>query len=353
MKKFFLNTFYLIIPFALIIAFVNISVDPANFFSNEKYETEAAAIVLKGNNIENFNTCDERILLQKIILGIKVAPETIVIGTSRSLEISGDIIEKKNFLNCSVSHANLNDFIAILGMLDSLKKLPKEIYIESSPTLINPSTTDEWLSIYEFYEYGLSKMNIEYDSKVKNSFYYLAIQQLNAIFSFAYFQKSITFLKKKKENTILDIGKNIPKNFGKMYDGSITYPSSYMNSDTLKAIADAEVYIKKSFLNEFDYKYLNILKKIIDYLKNNNIKIYMLNLPIQQDCYKIIAKENKLFGEIKNGTDEFAKKENVTLLGTFNPFEANLNRSQFYDPLHCNKEALKSVLKIVQYQAKN
>ena len=346
MKKFVLNIIKIIAPFALLLAMVNIFIDPAHIFSNGTYETAASKILLQGHNIDNIENCDERLLVKKMLTNLSYNPEVVVIGTSRSLEISSDFFPAKKFYNCSVSHANINDFIGLLGLLDSTNKLPSEIYIETSPTLINPTLTDEWISLYDFYLYGIKKMQLNLEPIKTNTTLEGYKKKAKTIFALDYFQASISSLKPKKRNHFIDMGNAIPTHFGRMSDGSITYSKAYRIQDTIKAMADADIYVSKAFLPNIDEKYLHILKQIIDYLKSKNVKVILVNIPFQQDCYKIVDGKNKLFEEIKLGINIFAKEAKVPLIGTFNPFEANLNRGQFYDPLHCNKDALHTIFKI-------
>jgi hypothetical protein len=325
-------------------------VDPACIFSNGKYEQSIASALLKQHNVDNIKNCDDRLLLKKMISGINFNPDIVVIGTSRSLEISSDFFPNKKFINCSVSHANMNDFIAIVGLLDSCNKLPAEIYIETSPILINPSPTDEWISLETYYNFAIKKMKLSVVTAEAPPLFLEYKKKIKAMFSFEYFQNSIKFLWRSKNNFV-DVGANIPQNFGRMNDCSITYSLAYKTPDTIKAISDAPIYMSKSYLPNLDTKYLKVMEQIINYLASKNVKVSLVNIPFQPDCYTLALTRSNVFYEIKKGIVSFAQKNKVKLIGTFNPFEAHLIRSHFYDPLHCNKKALQSVFKIVDYNS--
>jgi hypothetical protein len=349
MKKFLFNIIKIVAPFAIIMVLMNYFVDTANIFSNGLYESRAADIVLKGHNISNLTNCDERLFLEKVITRIPYKPDVVIIGTSRSLEISSDFFPKKTVLNCSVSHASMNDFIAIIGLLDSTNKLPKEIYIESSPTLINPSPTNEWFSLYNYFNYAVSKIKLSSDVSIVNSQRGILLKQMKTLFSFQYFQTCLTTLLAQRKKHVIDVEMAIPTSFGRMKDCSVVYDSAYSKVDTLKEMADAAIFVSKNPIPLVDAKYLKILQQIVGYLKAKQIAVTLVNIPFQQDCYKIAEQKNKTLKEIKKGIEDFAIENQIKLIGTLNPFEANLNRGQFYDPLHCNKVALERVLNIVQY----
>lgn len=352
MKKFVKNITLIILPFAFIMVITNLLVDPANIFTLGTYEKKAAAVILNGHNIDNVSNCDERILIQHLIPQLKFKPDVIVVGSSRSLEISSDFFPKKSMFNISVSHANINDIISLIGLLDSSNKLPKEIYIETSCIFANKGSNNEWFSLLPYYKYGIEKMNLNITvNSIKNSWRSYT-KKIKALFSFEYFQQSFRsiylFSSPKK---MIDVGLKQPKNLGRLIDGSITYPLSYRTPDTIKAMSDALLFMYQNKLPKIDDKNIQIFDKIVVYLSKKGIKVNLLNLPFQPDCYKYYSNTNQVFDEINKGIINFAVVNNVRVLGTFNPFEAKLSRLQFYDQLHCNKQALKTVMGIVKYTA--
>ena len=347
MKKFIFNIILLIFPFALVIALTNYLVDPANVFSNGSYENNIASVLLKGHNIDNVQNCDDRIFLEKMITQSAIKPNVVILGSSRAMEIPSSFFREKKFLNCGVSHANMNDFLAIVGIFDSIKKFPEEIYIETSPLLIERSPTDEWTSLIAYHQRIVKKMNLDLAASFDNTLFSYLQKKASALFSFQYFQKSIVSINKIRQRKFTDVDTLVPKHFGRMTDCSLTYPYSYTHPDTAKAIVDADTYVSKSVLPNIDETKLKILQKLIAYLKQQNVKIDLVNTPFQPDCYKIFEGKYHSFSTITNKLSLLSKSEGIPLIGTFNPATANLNRSQFYDQLHCSKQALEAVFKII------
>lgn len=350
MKRFLKNIVTLLLPFAMIIGTVNYVADPANIFSNGNYEQSIATLLLNGRNVDDLKNIDERLLVKNIITQTTIKPDIVAIGTSRCLEISSSMFTDKKFINCAVSHANMNDLISIIGLLDSCNKLPSEIYLETSPTFVNPTPTNEWLTLQSFYIYGAKKMQLSMVDTVPYSNLYKAKKKIQSLFSIEYFQKSIKNTKQYNKLGFTDVDTTTPKNFGRFSDCSVTYPIYYRTPDTTKAMADAPIYTNTAQLPKIDIHYILNLQKIIKYLQSKNVKVTLVNLPFQHDCFTIIQNKYQLFSQSKTDLYNFAKYLDVRLLGTFSPYDANLSRGQFYDPLHSNKEAIKAVLNIVQYQ---
>jgi len=354
MKKFFKNILLVTMPFIITVGIVNFLCHPSKTNTDGTYEEIASSILLKGHNIDNFDNCNERILTQKVVSKLPYQPDIVFLGSSRCLEISSEFAPSKKFFNASVSHANMYDVISLIGLLDSSNKLPKEIYIETNCTFYTSSDNNEWKSILPYFEFAKNKMELVIEKQHELSFITKSISKLKELFALEYFQLSIEkILEGDKKKKILDIGLNEPKGFGKHFDCSITYPISYTNVDTVKAIRDAPIFMSNNPLPIFCKDNIVILKKIVHYLKDKGVKVYLLNLPFQPDCYSFESNYNKIFGYINYRIISFCKENNLSLIGTFDPFEANLARVQFYDPLHCNKQALKTVMNIVKYSAKD
>jgi purine-nucleoside phosphorylase len=284
-----------------------------------------------------------------LITNLSYKPNIVCIGTSRSLQISSSFFENKKFINCSFSHGNIKDFIATIGLLDSCDKLPTEIYLETSSTLINSSDTYEWESIYQYYLYEVSKLKVSLDNEPHYFKARSVKKKVEALFSLAYFQKSFSGFFTQKSSNFKDVGILMPSNFGRLADFSITYPKSYKNPDTLKAMSDAEIFVSKNTIPEIGNAELKVLKNILKYLKSKNVKITLLNIPFQHDCYNIFENKNKAFIGISEDIKRFAIEMNVSLVGTLNPYEAGINRGEFFDQLHCSQSALRKVFKIIQY----
>lgn len=354
MKRFAKNILVAVVPFGLMVVLVNYFIDPANVYSSGKYEDKIADIILKGHNAGNLRNFDERHFLQRVVTEINYKPDLIVMGTSRSMIITREFFHDTKFLNCSVSHGNINDFLAIIGLLDSTQKLPKEIYIETSPTFLGESLTDEWMTLHNYRDYAVHKIGIDDKLLAENKYnaFVKTKMKLDKIISLGYFQNCISSLQQGKMKPVKDFDTSEPRSFGRKADCSITRPDSYYKPDTVKAMADAKIYIERNKLPVINATYLQIFKSIILYLKSKGVKITLLNLPFQTDCYHLMEAKNKTFITLQQNIIDFAKEMNVDLKGVFNPDEAGLQRIQFFDPLHCDKKGTMKVFDFIKYTAK-
>ena len=255
----------IVLPIGTLVCLVNYTVDPANIFASKSFVSNIAIILSSGHNVENVANYDERLLQEQMIIRLTNTPDIVILGSSRVMEIGTDFFRNKKVLNCGVSHANIHDLVALIGLLDSMKRLPKEIYINLDPWLISKNGTSEWQSLEVYHDYFIDKYaqnaNLAKAGSLSN-----AIRKLNSIVSFAYFKKSVDFLLNGSTKKIIDVGSNRPSS-GRFFDGTISYPSSYTQPDTLKVAYDAAATGKKEGLGLPDSGKINLLNTFNKFFK--------------------------------------------------------------------------------------
>ena len=346
MKKILHKIFILFIPFAIIIIATNYLVDPANVFSEDEYIDKIANIIASGNNADNIVNCNERLLQKKYLQKVKVNnPDVVILGSSRVMEIGSNIYGNKKILNAGVSHANINDLIALAGLMDELKIIPKEVVINIDPFLIckNSDATGEWLTLKEYYRKftiaycsNLIKKNIVEEEGDKRKKYY-------SLIAFDYFQKSIEFLYKGNTKSVINIGKNIPQKFGRYANGSIAYPYKYQHPDTL-ITANVAKGMGKLIVSEIDNDNFLLLKCLLDYFKKKGTSVTLLMLPYHPDFYASVNQIQKnILITYEAFYKNFAQENNIEIIGSYDAKREGLNNVDFYDTYHCNGNAIKII----------
>ena len=148
MRNLIFKLLIIIVPVGLMIVATNYLVDPANIFSGAHYVDGIANILTRGHNVDNLSNYDERLFQEQMIKRLHKAPDIVVLGSSRVMEIGSSFFPGETVLNCGVSHGNINDLFAIIGTLDSMNKLPSEMVIGVEHWLICVGGTSEWQSLY-------------------------------------------------------------------------------------------------------------------------------------------------------------------------------------------------------------
>jgi hypothetical protein len=341
-KLLFKKIALLFIPVGLLVMLINYAVDPANVFASKKYTTGIAEIMARGHNVDGVSNYDERLLQEEVISRLDRTPEVVVMGSSRIMEVGKNFFQNKDVLNCGVSRANVYDIVAILGILDSLHRMPKELIINLDPIFVSRNTPLEHESIYPYYVNFAGKyLDLKFLEHDKFAF---ENKKIKSLFSFEYFQKSLTFLRRGFKKRYEDVGLKQPVKNGRYADGSISYEASYRHPDTLLVSNLAEQTANKTGLFAPDPEKLELLNALIPVLKAKGVDVKLVLLPYHSIYFNTINQRQKgLFSLYEMLYNKVASDHGVKIIGSYNPQLNDINNRDFYDVYHCSEEAIKRV----------
>jgi len=100
--------------------------------------------------------------------------------------------------------------------------------------------------------------------------------------------------------------------------------------------------VKYSKLNNFKE-----VKYMFTYLKNKGVNIIVYLAPFEPTFYQHIVKYNN-FTKYNNDILEFLSKNNIEVIGSYNPEDLNLTSSYFLDSVHPNEDAIKLIFKNIE-----
>ncbi len=344
MKKIIFETLKFVFPICIMVISINYFGDAARLFDND-YEKKMGDILSKGYNVTNIVNYDERLFQKEIILKKSIHPDLVIIGSSRTMLINSNMFPNYKVFNNSVSGASLQDIIGIYQLYKENHKFPKKIIIGIDPWLFKDDKNidnERWQSIEEYYNsfHGIK-------IKKKPSFY-----KYKELYSISYFQSSYKLIPKiflseydptpsKKKYNHLDT---------KLIDGSLVYNEVYRNASELeienkmKKYVIGEVYHIENMNEISKLKYEEFEKLIFD-LKSNNVEVEFFLAPYAPLVYDVLQKKYKIVLKIEKKIHDFAKLQNIKLYGSFNPYTHGLDKSFFYDGMHCKESAILKILK--------
>ena len=194
MKKFIYKVICTSLPIILALVTVNYFGDAANLF-NTGYEGKMADIVIGDSCVTNISNYDERVFQHELITRMKNIPNTVVIGSSRTMLITTDYFPSQTLFNNSVSGASIEDLIAIYQMYKERNYFPKTIIIGIDPWTFNENNSQSrWKSVESYY--------LQFHDRTLSTF--IAnnqFQKYEQLFSLSYFQPSIKNILKKMSIT--------------------------------------------------------------------------------------------------------------------------------------------------------
>jgi len=346
MRSFFLKLLIIIIPVSLIVAFINYKVDPANVFSGREYVDGIADILIQGHNVDNLSNYDERLLQEQMIKRLQKTPDVVVLGSSRIMEIGSSFFPGMTVLNAGVSHGNIHDLYGIVGLLDSLNRLPQAIVIGVDHGLLEQGGSAEWQSLYNYHEYLINKLfrdsSQQFNSQIPRPF-----RKLSSLISLDYFQSSLKFLLERKSKQYIDVATNKPTVYGRFSDGSICYANEYTHPDHSKVASDAKVTGSKTGFLSPDNSKIKLFKKLLEFLHDKNVTVHLVMIPYHPEFYKACLQSHpKIMDEWAPLFKDIAAKHQVSLSGTFDANSIKMPADVFYDMYHCSGESIKQFIPI-------
>jgi hypothetical protein len=343
MQRLFFNLSIIVGPIGLIVLLTNIAVDPANLLRGEAYVEEIAQALVNGNNVDNIANYDERLLQKAYIINTQQPIDWAILGSSRVMEIRQSFFPGEKIANLGVSHANINDLIAITGVLDSCHKLPKKILIGVDPFLIEKRKTldAEWESLSAYHQYFLKKNNVNAKTKI---LWLNTLKKYYTLFTFAYFKQSFYTCIKGHDRKIINIGNDLPTISGRLTDGSIFYPKEYTNPDTARVSAFSKLY-SKIMLSEVDEEKVQSMDMLINFYVRKQIEVKLIMIPYHYNYFSGINEISKPnFQTYRNLFVSLAHRHGIAIFGSFNPTQEHIKNNEFYDSYHCSGESIQRII---------
>ena len=338
MKNFMKKGLIFIIPLVILIILTNYFIDPANLFSSE-FEKELAKILINDQNAAGVYNYDERIFQKEYIERMDKTKETAVLGSSRSLQIREEMIKNDGFFNHGVSGAVLEDYIAITKIYRENDKLPEKIILGLNPWIFNKYNIEErWRSIEEYY-YSFFDQDYQQDESFMEQYFGRNFRQL---FSAIYFQASFeTLIKGQAFKDIEETETELLAEPVKLTDGSLVYQRPRKNISAEDAEIEAQNYIRNGVYSlenysEIDAEYRQQFEKLIEFYQSEEIELIFYLAPYHPLVYNYLEKNDKyhIIYEVEEYIRKFAAKNDIQVVGDYNPAELGLDRNDFHDGMH-------------------
>ncbi len=332
MKCFITKSLLFFILIVVTVASTNYIGDAAHIFT-QNYEKQISDILLSGNNVTNIGNYDERALQRLLVKNSRIA-DTVVLGSSRMMLYGEQIFGKLNIQNSAVSGATLEDLIGIYQIYKSENKLPKNIIIGVDPWIFNAHNGQErWITLKKEYCFFL-KVTCDYNSTTK----------LEQLISPSYFQSSFWEIWKRNDQPVMALTMLNRRNT-KLTDGSLVYGKEMRSktedeiSASIENYLEGDIYGFRNF-NKLSPRYVKEFKKLISDIIKSGVELEFYLVPYPPKVYKLMQEDYPVIIEIENLLISLAKKEKISLRGSYNPSIYNFKNIDFYDGMHLRAENL-------------
>ncbi|MEA9356615.1 hypothetical protein SHI21_10385 [Bacteriovorax sp. PP10] len=337
-------------PLLLLIVLANLYIDPANIYRKKSYEDGMGKLLASGQNVGNFGDCDERLVQKYFIEHLSRPIDTIILGSSRSMQIGKNIFPE-NVINNSVSGGVLEDYLAIYYNYYMKNTNLKKVVIGIDPWLFNGKGQEvRWQS----YEDDVKAMKAKLGEKNHFKFKDLISEKYLNIISLSYFQESILSLFSARKTHDYIATNEIEADYMiKVSDGRLIYDKKRREISTEKAEEAAKVYGSEKVVYGFsdfvevDPKLKKMLENFIHFMQNKGIKVVIFLSPYHPTTYKMLItrSDTKILLKVSEFLDDLAKRNNVELVGSYNPEDLGLDGGMFFDGMHPKGEAVEKIFR--------
>lgn len=349
MKKFlYKSSFFFLVP--LIIMGINFEKDPANLF-NSRYESGIVNYLSNGYNVTNLTNYNERLLQKYYVNSLITCPSTIILGSSRIMQMHHSFLNVDDAVNNGVSGATLEDEVSIYSLYDKKNFHVKKVILGLDPWMLNDHHDQvRWKDlIHEYYEFMNVLRKDKPLAKVPNDDEYSKYQQL---LSLSYFKESFKNLKDGVDKSYKPVKSCTNQGFTKLIDGSIVYNAKIrmssqdeIDQNALALTLHNPVYSLGNF-NHLSENYKDVLTRFVGYLLQNHIEVQFYLSPYHPIVYQYF--KQKPYYSIVFSAERYyrnlAAAHSIKVYGSFNPSVCQVDHTYFYDGLHCNEKAIQKIL---------
>ena len=278
---------------------------------------------------------DDRQFIKYRIIYENNDPYTIVVGSSRIMQIGNDIYDKK-VLNLGVSGASIEDQITISLM--ALEKFsPNQIILSADPWLFNKDHNQRrWRSISKQFKLSLENIDsLNKKSKILDLDTFVVNQNkvekfLEEIYKLVNIRRLNLEIEDKNQNQ-----KTIILNDGKRV---------YSESDKFKNVK-AKTIEYSMYSYNFSNEYYSMYNNFINYLtKVQNLEVILVLSPYHKPSYELTIQKKPYYLDIEKKFKDLAKGNNIQIIGSYDASKVGCTDNSFYDAMHPDENCMKKVI---------
>jgi hypothetical protein len=320
-------------------------VSQINGVSPEKW---AAKELLSKNWVEGNRDVDRRALKLYLIEGETKAPDIVVLGSSRSMQIGNWLFPNKTVANYSVDSGHLEDHISLLQALRRKKILPKRLLlgIDQWILLDMPLSTSRELSadfLAGLKELGRQTDDFQLWSRWQFDDFISVNRFIDVLWSFR--PRTCSFLVAgPRRQTDCFVYKGL--------DYSVAYPKAFREKSPHSVRTELELVVSRrgrlyGFNNatQVGYERKKLFSDFIAYISQLGIEIAIFMPPFHP--FVVDAYRNRLDWKLLQETEAFiqkvAAKHRVPVFGEGDSASVGCTEEEFFDAIHPRKSCLQRI----------
>lgn len=322
--------------------------DPADIFVGERRYMPMTKELHAGKSLVVASNYNERLFRKCVIATGSNDYAVVVLGSSRIMTIGEDCLPNAGrLINLGVSGGVLEDDMALWHCYQkNMKDKPKMIIIGIDPWLLNRHNEEIRWQKHLTDDYVAAAHELGFSRKVKAN-----NEGYAQLVSKKYTQESW----KKWRNKIQPLevwtqAENSDEKRTLIYpDGSLEYGRSVYkvdSDDAARKYVEGKVYYIENYKgldNEWQMEFIAFVQS----LQQQGIKVVFYFPPYHPIVYEYLSQTEKYECVFlaEDWFRKFARKNNIDIIGSYNPVNMGLDGTAFFDGMHLKRYALKEFMR--------
>jgi hypothetical protein len=338
----FFCSFFTVLIF---IAYVNYRIDPVGLFDDGRFAASAADALNRGEAIAIDNINDRLIIREYAYTSVREV-DLLVLGSSRVMSISDDMIEEFDVFNAAVSSATLKDISAISELFLQQEHVPDVWIIGIDTWLLNGrQRNSRWRTLTSEYNAIAERLKLDESAGLGgflpfpyNSLVELAVTK-ESILTLQSDGLSILFFEQARAVRVLDDEGG--GTTAELPDGSIRYGGAYGSRNDAEvrasAIFDGRQLVTESLRGPgIAPSALDDFEKLVKHIRSLDKDVIFALIPFHPDTYRYVKDQSgfNFLGNLEVEYRELAKRLDVKVLGGYDPSSLGCQRYEFFDGIH-------------------
>lgn len=351
----------LLIPIFVFMVWVSYTVDRSGLFQGELAPRRIVDLMLQGYDVTNFESMDERQVVQLYAQDVPETPQVIGIGSSRVLQFNRELVGVDSFFNMGVTGADVRDNMTSYYKMVTYDKAPDVLIWSVDPWVFYGSEAAyDYRADAELYNEFLTKVlgvPTDYEEPDK-------VELWKALVEPAYFQGNVDYYVKNRGQDVVtdDDGNTIEFNpvTGDPYnqtttikrsDGSVLYDTAFRNQtqeQILALAAAASTTFNSVHMEGFDTMgdtQIQAFEAFIDYAHSQGTTVILVLSPWHPFLYNYLLNETDMhrgFFQVEPWIRQYCAENNVPLYGSYDPeCIEGIEEMDFFDGLHCKDTGIR------------
>lgn len=343
------------LPVLLGIMLTNYLVDPGSVYKGDS--RLMADSLLAGNQVYfSAGNGNEREFKRCLIMGMPDEVDCVAVGPSLVFGVRTDMTGEDTFYNLGVSNASFYDIFAQFGLMEACGKHCGRVIFCVDFNFFAGTGADTGSrsgTLKPYADYMTAILEGEEAETPKEDSFARIREKLSQILSVSYFQSCVSWAGERGVDALRErimekkdwgiAGEGHRENYY-LTDASLVYALSYQENPpefVRKEAAEYDIETRFSRKGHIDPYCAEMFEKLTAYLTGQGVEVELYLCPLSPSLWdRVDNGEYYVLTELEEYAREIARKYDLKLTGTYDPYTLGMSDADFYDSRHVRHEVM-------------